>query len=87
MKVENETCTVNQFTCATGFAIVRPLTRCIDRQRKCDHVIDCEDNSDELSCTENFQKQNYQFFTCPNGYSKCQDGKSCYRVEQQTCGM
>ncbi|CAF3323264.1 unnamed protein product [Rotaria socialis] len=84
-KLAHENCTVNQFTCETGFSIVRPLTRCIDRRQKCNRIVDCEDKSDEISCAENPNAHNNEFFNCPTGYSKCQDGKSCYRKAEQTC--
>ncbi len=80
----NEICTDNQFNCETGLAIRHPLTRCIDRLEKCNRIVDCEDKSDETSCMEN---SNREFFQCPTGYDKCQDGKSCYRKNDQTCGM
>ncbi|CAF1239553.1 unnamed protein product [Rotaria sp. Silwood1] len=85
IKLTNETCTNNQFRCTTGFAIVRPLTRCIDHRQQCNHIINCEDQSDEISCSENINTYNNQFFNCPNGYDKCSDGKSCYRKIEQTC--
>ncbi len=78
-KLLNETCSHNQFTCHNGVAILRPLTSCIDQQRKCNGIIDCEDKSDELSC---------HLFVCPVGsYTKCPDGNVCYRKDEQTCGM
>lgn len=76
-KLINETCSNNQFTCQTGAAIARPLTRCIDQQKKCNHIIDCEDKSDELSCNTP---------TCDKSYTQCPDGKVCYRKDGQTCG-
>jgi hypothetical protein len=82
LKLSNENCSSNQFTCRTGLAIRRPLTHCINRQQKCDRIIDCEDKSDELSCNENFQ-----ITDCTNGLEKCPDGKTCYRKDEQTCGM
>jgi len=81
----NEICSNNQFTCKTGVAIGRPLTRCIDNLLKCNRVVNCEDKSDETSCTENFNTRDREFFECPNGYNKCQDRKSCYRPNEQTC--
>ncbi len=83
----NEICTTNQFTCQTGVAIGRRVTHCIDRLQKCNRIIDCEDKSDETSCTENFNSRDQEFFDCPTGYVKCPDRKSCYRRYEQTCGM
>jgi Low-density lipoprotein receptor domain class A len=77
-KLLNETCSNNQFTCQTGAAILRPLTRCIDQRYKCNQIIDCEDKSDELSCS---------IANCSSGYTQCSDGKVCYRKDEQTCGM
>lgn len=83
MKLSNENCSTEQFTCRKGVAIARPLTRCIDRrQQECNGIIDCEDKSDEISCKENVQKPG-----CPIGYTKCPDGKVCYRQNEQKCGM
>jgi hypothetical protein len=83
----NQNCTNDQFMCQTGVAIVRPLTRCIDNRQKCNRIVDCEDKSDELVCNGNSDQTNYNFFQCPTGYDKCQDRKSCYRPNEQTCGM
>ncbi len=77
-KLLNETCLNDQFTCRTGAAILRPLTRCISQRQKCNQIIDCEDKSDELSCSTS---------NCSTGYIKCSDGKVCYRKDEQTCGM
>jgi len=82
IKLANENCTMDQFTCLTGVTIRNSSTRCIYRQQKCNRVIDCEDKSDEVSCTDNFNTN--EFYNCPTGYDKCQDGKSCYR-QNETC--
>ena len=82
LKLSHENCSSNQFTCQTGVAILRPLTRCINHQQQCNRIIDCEDKSDELLCDESFQISD-----CPIGYIKCFDRKSCYRKDEQTCGM
>jgi hypothetical protein len=76
-KLLNETCLHNQFTCQTGAAILRPLTHCIQQRQKCNNIIDCEDKSDEVSCNA---------ANCSTGYTKCADGKVCYRKDEQTCG-
>lgn len=86
-KLENETCTDNQYPCQTGAAIGRSLTRCIDSREKCNRVINCQDKSDETSCTEYLQTRDAEFFNCPTNYTKCSDRKSCYRPNEQTCGM
>ena len=84
----NETCSANQFQCKTGVAIGRrPLTRCIDQYEKCNRIVNCEDHSDEKSCTEQSTNYDREFFNCPTDYTKCQDRKSCYRPNEQTCGM
>lgn len=80
--VSHENCSDYQFTCETSRAISQPLTRCIDRSKHCNHIIDCEDKSDELSCDRNFQVS-----SCPLGYTECTDGKSCYQKDEQICGM
>jgi hypothetical protein len=87
LKLTNENCTQEQFTCRTGFAIARPLTRCIDRLSQCNRIVDCEDKSDETSCHGNFNTRDNEFYQCPTGYIKCHDQKSCYREKEQTCGM
>jgi len=84
-RLANETCNADQFTCQTGVAIARPLTRCIDRQQECNRIVDCEDKSDETSCHGNMGTRDEEFFQCSNGYIKCLDQKSCYRREEQTC--
>jgi hypothetical protein len=76
-KLQNETCSNHEFTCQTGAAILRPLTRCIDQRQKCNQIIDCEDKSDEIGCSTS---------DCPSGYTKCLDGQICYRRDAQTCG-
>ena len=76
-KLPNETCSNEQWSCRTGVAILRPLTRCIDQRSRCNQVVDCEDKSDEIDC---------QPAECPRGYVKCFDGKSCFRKDEQTCG-
>jgi hypothetical protein len=82
LKLSNENCSDHQFTCLKGPAISRPVTRCIDRQKQCDRIIDCEDKSDELSCNGNFHT-----LDCPSNYVKCSDEQICYRKDGQTCGM
>lgn len=77
-KFGNETCSNDQFSCRTGVAIPRPLTRCIDQPHRCNQIINCEDKSDEIDCPSSNK--------CPDGYVKCSDGKSCFRRDEQTCG-
>ncbi len=83
----NQTCSSTQFTCQTGVAISQHLTRCIDYSERCNRVINCEDKSDETSCAESFKMRDVEFFVCPTGYTECPDRKSCYRHNEQTCGM
>jgi hypothetical protein len=87
LTLANKTCTDEQFMCQTGVAIARPLTRCIDNRQKCNRIVDCEDKSDELLCTGIGNVPDNEFFQCPAGYDKCQDRRSCYRPNEQTCGM
>ncbi|OWK11616.1 hypothetical protein Celaphus_00003421, partial [Cervus elaphus hippelaphus] len=49
-------CARNEFQCGGG--------QCIPRTYVCDHEIDCEDGSDELSCSTTCKGNE---FTCPNG--------------------
>ncbi|CAF1607399.1 unnamed protein product [Adineta ricciae] len=84
-KLEQENCTTEQFQCVTGVAIARPVTRCIDNQRRCNRIVDCEDKSDETNCSGTNAVHDHEFFQCPTGYMKCQDKKSCYRPNEQTC--
>lgn len=81
-----ENCTDTQFSCHTGAAIGRPLTRCIDYAERCNRVVNCEDHSDEKSCAENVRTRDPDFFNCPTNYTKCPDRKSCYRQGEQICG-
>ncbi|CAF2403283.1 unnamed protein product [Rotaria sp. Silwood2] len=80
VKLSNENCSDYQFTCQTSSVISNPLTRCIDQQKQCNRIIDCEDKIDEVSCDTSLQVQD-----CPIGYIECLDGKSCYRKDEQTC--
>ncbi|MBZ3887912.1 MAM and LDL-receptor class A domain-containing protein 1 [Sciurus carolinensis] len=57
-------CTAEEFTCANK--------HCIAKERLCDFVNDCADNSDETT---------YICSYCPHGYRECQNGR-CYRAEQ-----
>lgn len=74
-------CSESQWTCRTGVVIDRPSTGCIDRRQRCDRVVDCRDQSDEDSCNQYVPMPD-----CPSGSTKCLDGKSCYRRDDQTCG-
>ncbi|CAF1428031.1 unnamed protein product [Adineta ricciae] len=76
----NETCSSHQIGCTKGVAISRPLTRCINRAQHCDGIIHCEDKSDELACNQTVHNA-----ACPTGFTKCPDGKVCYRQQEQTC--
>ncbi|CAF4366851.1 unnamed protein product, partial [Rotaria sp. Silwood2] len=80
VKLSNENCSDYQFTCQTSSVISNPLTRCIDQQKQCNRIIDCEDKIDEVSCDTSLQVQD-----CPIDYIECLDGKSCYRKDEQTC--
>ncbi|UJR20703.1 hypothetical protein I4U23_023824 [Adineta vaga] len=80
LKLANETCSNNQLPCRKGVAISRPLTRCFNVGQQCDGIIDCEDKSDESSCERTVQNA-----ACRTGYTKCSDGKTCYRQQEQTC--
>lgn len=83
----NENCTNTQFTCQTGVAISQSITHCIDYSERCNRVINCQDKSDESSCAESFKIRDAEFFVCPTGYTECPDRKTCYRSNEQTCGM
>ncbi|CAF0949773.1 unnamed protein product [Didymodactylos carnosus] len=81
LAIADRNCSIDQFMCATGYAISNPLTRCIQNQQQCNGIIDCVDKSDETStvCNERLPLR------CQDGYEKCPDQKMCYRVNDQTC--
>lgn len=38
-----------------------------------------------MLCQGQFKTRDQEFIQCPTGYSKCQDGRACYRRDEQTC--
>ena len=44
-------CHPNKFTCDSG--------HCIELEKKCDGIVDCEDDSDELNCEFLLVKEDY----------------------------
>ena len=44
-------CHPNKFTCDSG--------HCIELEKKCDGIVDCEDSSDELNCEFLLVKEDY----------------------------
>ena len=69
IELANENCTTEKVACKTGVAIKRPLTRCIDRRDLCNHIVDCEDKSDETSCNDISNARDNAFFQCATDYS------------------
>ena len=78
---------MNNLLVKQGPAIRNRLTRCIDRRRECDRIVDCEDKSDERSCNASSSVRYSEFSNCPTGYVSCPDRKTCYLQNEQTCGM
>ncbi|CAF0855242.1 unnamed protein product [Rotaria sordida] len=80
LKLSYENCSNDQFSCQTNTIISNPLKHCIDQEKQCNRIIDCENKNDELLCDINFPILN-----CPTDYIECLDRKTCYRKDEQTC--
>jgi len=53
--------------CVEGFACGGDNTTCIDLDRRCDLIRDCQDGSDEEGCDESVSCDENEFFPCSSG--------------------
>ena len=56
MKIRDESMAIfilNIIACLWGDFVCRSNSKCVPKITRCDGVMDCDDNSDELNCRKN----------------------------------